>query len=133
MPYLSVNAKADSGFQVSVGGHTVVTDRPPESGGHGSAPTPAELFVAAIAACAAETAAEFLARRERAGGLLEVGCHYELERAPLRIGSVQLTLRLRSELSPEEKAALMRAVYKCSVHASIAMPTQLTVALALAS
>jgi putative redox protein len=131
--YLSVNGTGGSGFTVSVGGHSLVTDRSPEAGGHGHGPTPAELFVASLAACAAETASQFLAHRGRADDLLEVGCHFELEEAPLRVGSIQLTVRLREELSADEKAALMRAIYRCSVHTSIAMPAQLTVALALAS
>ena len=133
MPYLSVHAQNGSGLQVSVGGHTLVADKSPEAGGHGSGPTPAELFVAALAACAAETATEFLAHRGRAGALLDVGCHFELEQAPLRVGSIQLTVRLREELTADEKAALMRAVYRCSVHSSIAIPAQVTVALAGAS
>lgn len=131
--YLSVDGDSGSGFKIKVGGHSLVADLPPEAGGRGHGPTPAELFVASLAACAAETASEFLAHRGRAGDLLDVGCHFELEEAPLRVGSIQLTLRLRQDLPPEEKSALLRAIYRCSVHASMAAPAQLTVALALAS
>jgi putative redox protein len=133
MPYLSVSGDRGPGFRVSVGGHDLVVDSPPEAGGHGTGPTPSELFVASLAACAAETASSFLAARGREGQLLEVGCHYELEEAPLRVGSIQLTVHLREELPPDLSSALMRAIYRCSVHTSIAMPAQLTIALARAS
>lgn len=133
MPYLSVNANPGSGFEVRVGGHRLIADRSPEAGGHSAGPTAAELFVASLAACAADTAVEFLARRGKAGDFLDIGCHFEVEKAPLRVGSIQLTVRLREELPHDEEAALMRAVYHCSVHTSIATPVQLTVALARAS
>lgn len=130
MPYMSVLPGRDSSFSLRVGPHAIPVDRSPEFGGHGTGPSPVELFVGSVAACAADAAREFLVGAGRPLDLLELGCHYEI--AGGRITSIQLTLRLASELDPDRQAGLLKAVHRCGLSVTLLVPLQLTVATAAA-
>ncbi len=71
--------KIDASFD----GYTVHTDLPPESGGEGSAPSPFDLFFAAIATCVGVYVQNFCISRE--------------------IATDGLAIRLRADKDPERK------------------------------
>lgn len=124
MPYMSVTREEGGGLRVQTGHHSVLADLPVDAGGHDAGPSPTELFVAAVAACAAQAGRAFLHRR---GGPeeLEIGCHYELAADGRRVESIQLTLRVPDPLTPEARGQLLKEIDRCGVHASIAVPAQL--------
>ena len=130
MPYMSVTPAAGTALQVRAGHHVLVTDLPQDRGGHDAGASPTELFVAALAACAADQARAFLHTHGRPDAGLEIGCHYDLADQSDRVESIQLTVRIPQSLDPAEKAALVRAIDSCAVHASIAQPADLQVVVA---
>lgn len=127
---MSVSHEEGTRLRVRAGHHELVTDLPVESGGHDSGPTPTELFVAALAACAAHQAQAYLAGHGLDTAGLEVGCHYELGSEPARVTAVQLTVSVPGELTEWQRTGLARAIDRCTVHASIAIPATLQVVLA---
>jgi organic hydroperoxide reductase OsmC/OhrA len=54
-------------FAIDIRGHQLVVDQPSESMDHEAGPTPTELFVAALASCAAHFAHRVLIRSRRSG------------------------------------------------------------------
>lgn len=130
MPYMSVTPAAGTALQVRAGHHVLVTDLPQDRGGHDAGASPIELFVAALAACAAHQVRAFLHTHGKLDAGLEVGCHYDVADNPERVESIQLTVRVAQALEPAEKAALLRAIDRCAVHASIALPADLQVVVA---
>ncbi|MFI8091021.1 OsmC family protein [Streptomyces sp. NPDC086080] len=59
---VEVTPIAGDAFGIRVRGHTLTVDQPLSDGGKDTAPTPVELFVAAVASCAAHYAGRFLDR-----------------------------------------------------------------------
>jgi putative redox protein len=59
---MGVRFVAGESYEVSVRGHRVLADQPPDAGGRDAAPTPTELFVASLAACVAFYAGRYLTR-----------------------------------------------------------------------
>ena len=71
MTTITVRHEARDRFRISIRGHEVLVDQPlPASGDAG--PTPTELFVASLAACAGFYARRFLARHGLPDGELAI-------------------------------------------------------------
>ncbi|MEV5312446.1 OsmC family protein [Streptomyces sp. NPDC052610] len=65
-------------YEIRVRGHVVTVDQPLQDGGEDTAPTPVELFVAAVASCAAHYAGRFLDRHGVDRGGLSVRAEYRM-------------------------------------------------------
>lgn len=103
-----------------VGAHVVHTDQPPSLGGAGSAPSPFDLFLASIAACAGVYVVGFcearglstdgIALRQRA--VVDPTTHL-----PARIA---LELSLPATFPPTHVQAIVRAAESCKVKKTLA-------------
>lgn len=106
----------------TIEGHQVRVDQSVEDGGEGSAPDPAQLFLAAIAACSGSVAYSYC----QAKGVSPEGLKFSMfcEYDPMEGRYV----RLRSEITPppdfpeEKKAGLMRAIDRCFVKQHLVNP-----------
>lgn len=105
-------------FRIAIRDHDLVVDQPaPHSDDAG--PTPTELFVASLTACAGFYARRFLARHGLADGELAVDCSWEWAPDKTRVGAVAITVTVPMALSPELEAGLRRAIDHCTVHESL--------------
>ncbi|MFF4469730.1 OsmC family protein [Streptomyces sp. NPDC001599] len=102
-------------YEVRVRGHVLTVDQPLADGGKDTAPTPVELFVAAVASCAAHYAGRFLDRHGagRDGFSVRAGFRMADDRPP-RVASLRLTVTAPS-LPAERLAALRAVVSHCTV------------------
>lgn len=83
-------------FRVAIRGHEIEVDQPLDGGGTDEAPTPTELFVASLAACAAFFAGRFLRRHLGTEARWSVECRYtwSADRCTV-VGSIRAGLDIR--------------------------------------
>jgi putative redox protein len=107
---------------IRVRGHNLVTDQPISGGGDDAGPTPTELFVASLAACAGFYAERFLRRHGPDAGL-SITCDFAMSTdRPSRVASVDLRIDVPGPLREDLREALLRAVDQCTVHNSLRTP-----------
>ena len=115
---MTVHHEVQDRFRISVRGHEIVVDQPrPTSGDEG--PTPTELFVASLAACAAFYARRFLARHGLGDGELDVACEFGWDADHSRVSSIALRVEVPRRLPDGLETALLRVIERCTVHESI--------------
>jgi len=110
--------------------HTVVTDQPTEDGGNDAGMSPVELFVGSLAACVGYFVGRYCARHQipTEGFTIDVG--WSMAEQPHRVGAVQLTLHLPTELAPVHQGKLLKVAHGCTVHQSLTVPPQVEIRLA---
>ena len=113
---------------IDVRGHQLFADQPLEDGGEDSAPTPTELFAAALASCVAFYAERFLRRNHLATDGLLVSCDYEWASGPHRVGALEVRIDAPS-LPPERREAFERVVDHCTIHNTLRNPPEVRVRL----
>jgi uncharacterized OsmC-like protein len=125
---MDVRFVARESYEVTVRGHSLMVDQPADAGGQDSAPTPTELFVAALATCVAFYAGRFLTRHgySREGLAVSVGYDMASDR-PARVSGIRLTVHVPAGLPPQRRAALQAVVSHCTVHNSLAVPPSVTI------
>ncbi|XRQ09829.1 OsmC family protein [Actinomadura welshii] len=120
MSEMTVVHREHEAFAVVVRGHVIRVDQPYSAGGTDDGPTPVELFVASLAACAAHYARRYLVRHGLPADGLEVTAGFAMSAtAPTRVSRIGLRLRPPVRLSSVDAEGLRRAVEGCTVHNSV--------------
>lgn len=89
---LTVAWRGGERFDIQVRGHVVRVDQLTDFGGSDTGPTPAELFVGSVAACAAHCAERYLRRYQLLAGVT-VTAGYELGPGPAHVRRIDLVIR----------------------------------------
>ncbi|MER6622875.1 MULTISPECIES: OsmC family protein [unclassified Streptomyces] len=111
---------AGDSFEIRVRGHVLTVDQPLSDGGNDTAPTPVELFVAAVASCAAHYAGRFLDRHGVGRDGLSVRAEFRMaDDRPARVAALSLTV-LAPTLPPQRLSALRAVVSHCTVTNTLA-------------
>lgn len=99
-------------------GHVVRTDQPAPLG-HGSAPSPFDLFLASLATCSGYYALRFC--QERQLSTHGLGVRLATEKAPgaAQLERVVLSLSLPEGFPEKYQAAIVRAIDQCAVKRNI--------------
>ena len=125
---MDVQFVAGESYEVTVRGDAIVVDQPADAGGHDSAPTPTELFVASLAACVAFYAGRYLTRHGYSRDGLAVSAGYQMASdRPARVAGIRLAVQVPAGLPPARWAALRAVVSHCTVHNSLASPPSVTI------
>ena len=103
-------------------GFTIVTDQPVAEGGAGSAPTPFDLFLAALGTCAGLYALRFCQQRGIDTGGLFLKLATERDGGAGRVSTVRLTIGLPEDFPERYRGAILRAVDHCAVKRHILEP-----------
>jgi putative redox protein len=98
------------------GRHRLITDEPERVGGEGSAPSPHELFPAALAACVATTLVMYARTMEWDLGDVTVDVDYDHHSTPRLF---QVDVRLNGELSDAQLERLEKVAAACPLRRSI--------------
>ena len=131
MPYLTVTHRGSHRFEVNVEGHRLLVDDGVAAGGRDSGPTPAELLAASLASCAAAYAESYLTSHGHSTRGLVVACHYPLStEQPPRVAALDVTVTAPTELPPDRRRALLKAVEQCMVGNTLRMPPMINVVVA---
>ena len=107
-----------------VGNHELIFDQPPEApGGDDRGPSPLDVMVVSVAACAHYFAAAFLHGRGLPTAGLTVEVDSEKERVPIsRIGRLAIKIRVPPGLSERQLAGIERAVKSCPAYGTLLRP-----------
>lgn len=128
MGEMTVIHRDGDAFAVLVRDHVLHVDQPYRAGGMDVGPTPVELFVGSLAACAAYYARRHLKLRGLPADGLEVSADYAMSAgAPARVTRVDLRLRPPIRLGAQAAEELRAAVSACTVHNSIIDPPRVGV------
>lgn len=118
MSQITVHHETLDRFRIEIRDHTIVVDQPvPASGDAG--PTPTELFVASLAACAGFYARRFLSRHGLSDGELEIAAEFAFSADHSRVAAVAIRVAVPGGVPADLRPALMRTLEHCTVHESL--------------
>jgi putative redox protein len=114
-----------------LGNHELVFDQPATvPGGDDRGPSPLDVLVVSVAACAHYYAAAFLHGRGLSTEGLTVEVESEKERTPVpRIGRLSMKVRLPSGLSPRQLVGIERAIKSCPAYGTLLHPPTVDLAI----
>jgi putative redox protein len=99
------------------GGHTIVVDEPPDSGGTDTGPSPGRLLAASLASCTAVTIEMYAERKEWEIGAIEVDVDATYDgHVPT---AFDVTVKLPAGLDEERRRRLLAIASKCPVHRAL--------------
>ena len=107
-----------------VNGFEIETDQPPVAGGEGSAPTPYDLFLASLAACAGIFAVSFFQTRHLNMDGFEMFLEVSWNKEKHKLDRAVLNMKLPADFPEKYIPALKQAVELCSVKRTIADPPE---------
>jgi len=127
-----IEIRFPGGLQVEAvfGGFSVLTDQPGAAGERGKAPSPFELFLASVAACAGFYALRFCQERGLPTAGLRVSMETERDDAHKRIARMRIAITPPEEFPDKYRAALLRAVNQCAVKRQLEEPPAFELAVA---
>jgi putative redox protein len=126
-----VQSAAKVGSRVRLGGHDLLFDQPGTvPGGEDRGPSPFDVLIASVAACAHYFAAAYLYARglPTAGLVVEVEADKQQLPAP-RIGRLALKVRVPFKLRPEQLAGIERAIRRCPAYGTLLHPPAIEIAI----
>jgi uncharacterized OsmC-like protein len=120
------------GSRVRVGRHELVFDQPRTvPGGADRGPSPLEVMVASVAACAHYFAAAFLDGRGLSTEGLAVEVEAAKDRLPVsRIGRLSLRVTVPAGLSERQLATIERAIKTCPAYGTLLHPPSVEITIA---
>ncbi len=123
MPY-EMKIRFPGGLKVDVLYRDLVikTDQPVREGGEGTAPSPFDLFLASMAACAGYYTLAFCKEREIPVDDIDVAMTATRGEESKMIDDIRITLDLPASFPERYKPALIRAVDLCAVKKHILRP-----------
>jgi ribosomal protein S12 methylthiotransferase accessory factor len=116
-------------IDVEYKGFTVKTGQPVRDGGDGTAPSPFDLFLASLAACAGYYALAFCKERQIATEGLAVTMTAERGAVSKMIDKVSIEVVSPAGFPEKYRAALVKAIDHCTVKAHILRPPQFEIVL----
>ena len=119
-----INVDFGNGTQLSAqtGSFTIDTDQPFNEGGHGSAPTPQDLFLASLATCAGHYARSFCESKNISMDGMTLRIEYKMAPDGKLINKFLYQLKLPDGFPEKYKAALLRAVDLCTIKKQLMSP-----------
>ncbi|MCG2584518.1 OsmC family protein [Massilia sp. TS11] len=101
---------------IAIGPHTLAADVSVDEGGEDSAPSPHDLYDAALGACKALTVAWYARRKGIPVEQIEVWVERDASQERAGLYKLATTLSLGGALSDMQRQALLAAAQKCPVH-----------------
>jgi uncharacterized OsmC-like protein len=125
-----IQSAAKVGSRVRIGSHDLIFDQPSSvAGGEDRGPSPLDVLVVSVGACAHYFAAAYLHARGIPTTDLTVELESEKERAPApRIGRIAITVRVPAGLSEKQIAGIELAVKRCPAYGTLVHPPSVEIA-----
>src|ERR1700677_4184511 len=116
--------------EIHIGRNSLASDLSVEEGGGGSAPSPHDLYDAALGACTALTVLWYAKRKNIPVEGVEVSVERDASQERAGIYRLSATLTLTGDLSVTQRKELLRAAQKCPVHKLMTeVTTEISIAL----
>ena len=100
----------------------IETDQPVKAGGDGSAPTPFDLFLASLAACAGIYVLSFLQQRDLPTDGAGLVLRQERDPETKMVRKISLEIKLPADFPEKYREAVIRAADQCAVKRHIDNP-----------
>ncbi|WP_082049693.1 OsmC family protein [Arthrobacter sp. SPG23] len=117
-------------FDINVRGHVIRTDQPTSDGGEDTGPTPTELFIASLAGCVAFYARRYLDRHGLPTEGLAVEADFQMGSRPARVARIEVRLTIPAGVPAERREPLLAVASHCTVHNSLMVTPEISVAFA---
>lgn len=100
---------------VDFNGFTIKTDQPVNAGGEGSAPTPFELFLASLGACAGIFVKGFCDQREIDTTNIKLLQHNQFDNSKHIMGKIDIEIQVPADFPEKYESALINTASLCTV------------------
>jgi len=119
-----IQSAARVGSRVRIGDHDLVFDQPSSvAGGEDRGPSPLDVLVASIGACAHYFAAAYLYARGLSTADLTIDVEAEKEQTPSpRIGRIAIRVRVPARLSAQQLSGIEKAIKRCPAYGTLVHP-----------
>jgi putative redox protein len=115
----------DVQFEIKARQHVLVSDQPPENGGHDEGMTPPELMLASLGSCAGFYAAAYLKKHGLATEGTRVRVTAQKAKAPARLDNFEIAVEVPLELDEHHKKGVEDAVHHCLIHNTMLNPPRI--------
>ena len=122
MARITVTHRHDQSFDVRVRGYALISDEPVTLGGDDEGPTPTELMIAGLAACAADEVVKSLSEHGEKLERIEIGGDFDWDQKGGRVACVRLTVKLPEGISTESSEHVLRSVLACPARKMLTEP-----------
>jgi putative redox protein len=122
MARITVRHRDAQAFDIDIRGMRLLSDEPVALGGEDEGPTPTELMVAGLAACAAEEGLRHLSQMGLPFESLQIEADFAWDARTERVASVSLAVSLPSDLSEAQVQAVERAMLACPARKMLTEP-----------
>ena len=122
MARITVSHRFGEAFDIQIRGCRLISDEPVTVGGEDEGPTPTELIVAVLAACAAEEGVNYLTRRGLPNDRFEVKADFAWDSRASRVDAVRITVERPPQLEEEDMRSLEAAVLDCPARKMLTEP-----------
>ena len=126
---LTVAYHSGTRYDISSGGHRIVTDQLSADGGQDAGMSPVELFVGSLASCVGYFVGRFCVRHEIPRDGLRIDADWSMAEGPHRIGQINLSINLPHRITAEQRDRMLKVAQGCTVHQSIALAPQVAIKL----
>ncbi len=122
-----MSVKLGDGYKVDVEykGFTIRTDQPVRDGGENTAPSPFDLFLASLGACAGFYALAFCRERKIPTAGLDIFLSFSRGAGSKLLDLVTIDVHLPAHFPEKYRGALSRAIDQCTVKAHLAKPPKI--------
>jgi len=103
-------------FEIKSRQHTIVSDQPPENGGHDEGMTPPELLLASLGSCVGFYTAQYLRKNKLATEGTRVRVTADKLKDPARIDNFHIEIETASPLAEKDRAGVLDAAHHCLIH-----------------
>jgi len=114
-------------FEIKARQHAILTDQPPENGGHDEGMTPPELLLASLGSCAGFYAAQYLRKHKLATEGTRVRVTADKLKDPARIDNFHIEIETPVELTEQQRAGVEDAVHHCLIHNTLEHPPRIAI------
>ncbi len=114
-------------FEIKARQHTILTDQPPENGGHDEGMTPPELLLASLGSCAGFYAAQYLRKHKLAVEGTRVRVTADKLKDPARIDNFRIEVEAPTALTEQQRAGVEDAVHHCLIHNTLLQAPSMTI------
>ncbi len=114
-------------FEIKARQHSIVSDQPPENGGHDEGMTPPELLLASLGSCVGFYAAAYLRKHKLASEGTRVRVTAEKLKDPARIDNFHIAIETAAPLTEQHRIGVENAAHHCLIHNTLLHPPGIAV------
>ena len=121
---IEISVQEGTKLEAMVNGRSIQTDLPEKDGGQDSAPTPVDLFLAALGTCSTTYAKKFCDSRKISSQGLAVRMRCDISMEKFRINRITFEVTLPEDFPEKYRSALLRAMDQCTVKKHVMDPPE---------